>query len=132
MATKNVPPAAPAAVHSAAEEFPAFGTSTAGMLRGLFFRAQHNLSADDLQALACKATEAQNVVGHLEVMCNGIACLVAGDADRPGESIGNFQDGEELASLLWGLGNLAGYAVALMNLSEWANSHIDYPKGATV
>jgi hypothetical protein len=100
---------------------PAIGPTPESLLRGLFKRAEDRLTDDELRTMAALIDEAENIVGHLELLCNGIGCLVAADSDREaGESAGNFQSGDDVAAMLWALGGMAGYAKALMNVAGWA------------
>lgn len=111
MATETVTPAHP------------IGGTTDSLLRGLFKRAEDRLTDEELRTVAMLDQEAQNIVGHIECLCNGIGSLVASDSDRDrGASAGNFQSGDDVATLLWALGGMAGYAKGLMNVAEWAGA----------
>jgi hypothetical protein len=104
----------------------AIGAGTERLLRGMFKRAEDKLTDDELRTVAMLSEDAYNIVGHIECLCNGISGLVAADSDRTaGESAGNFQSGDDVATLLWALGGMAGYAKGLMNVADWAGEAQD-------
>lgn len=100
------------------------GISPESLLRGLFKRAEDRLTDDELLTVAMLGEEAQSIVGHIEILCNGIGCLVAEDSDKEAGA-GNFQSGDDVAPLLWALGGMAGYAKGLMNVAGWADTARD-------
>lgn len=72
------------------------GTSPESLLRGLFKRAEDRLTDDELLTVAMLGEQAQNIVGYIEILCDGIGCLVAEDSDRE-TGAGNFQCGDDVA-----------------------------------
>mgnify|MGYP000903194961 CR=1 FL=1 len=96
------------------------------LLRGLFKRSADRLTDDELSTVAESSVEAENIVGHIATLCEGIGCLVAADGDRQrGASAGNFQRAEDVATLLWALGGMASYAKGMMNVAGWAEAAIE-------
>lgn len=96
------------------------------LLRGLFKRAEDRLTDDELATVSESSAEAENIVGHIATLCEGIGCLVAADGDRlRGASAGNFQRAEDVATLLWALAGMANYAKGMMNVAGWAEAAIE-------
>lgn len=102
------------------------GPHAGDLLRGLFKRAQDQLTDEELLKASMLGEEAMNVIGHIELLCNGIGCLVSCDVDRKdGAGMGNFQGGDDVAPLLWSIGTMAGYAKGLMHVAELAEVAIE-------
>lgn len=114
MATETVQPAQTPA--------PRIGATPEGLLLGLFDRASANLSGADLDSVVGLMEEAECIVGNIRHLCDGLATLVAQDADGSHRApVGSFQDGASVAHLLWTVGGMAGYAAGLMRLSSLAD-----------
>jgi hypothetical protein len=101
------------------------GVGGDGLLLALFERLRPTMTAAELDHVAGLTQEAAGLVRQMATLCNGLGCLVQHDAAAMGEgagSAGNFQDGDEVASLLWLLGSVAGHAHALLQVASMAET----------
>lgn len=89
------------------------------LLDGLLSRARDNLTAEDLQALAGADARVSGMLGGIESLCTGLACLILSDGcSSNGE--GNFQGADDVPELLELIARIAQHARALTNLADTA------------
>ena len=97
----------------------------AGIMRSLWNRAypQYEMPREDLEYFSGATTVASFMARNLSSVVSGIGCLIATEADAPEGTMrsGNFQDGNDVPTLLFHVAESIEVVAALMDIGSDAD-----------
>jgi len=94
---------------------PKVPVSGKSVISELWKRASENMNHDEIKWFSGAGEQANVMIFNLKQVTEGIAGLVGAD-----ERAGNFEDRQELATLLWFIGDALGTIEAMMDISAEA------------
>lgn len=104
------------------------GMCSSNVMFELWERASGNMSKDELEWFAGAVEHAEHVAFQLQNTVAGIGCLVSADGNNEGGlKAGNFQDSQDVSSLLFGISHTIADIRGLIQVGMSAQFRLKRP-----